>query len=226
MARELHDTFIQTVQGTKLIADHARRKSSDTVQMHRVLDELSAWLDRAIEEGRVALNSLRTSTTEKNDLADALQRATMNSFVPGAMAVKLPVTVDSREMHPVVRDEVYRIGYEAIRNACQHSAATQLEIELTYGQDLVLRVADNGVGIDSIVAGRGKDGHFGLLGMRERALRIGGKLTLVSSSASGTEIKLVVPGEIIFQKTGPARQTLLAKTVALIKRINKTSNLD
>jgi signal transduction histidine kinase/ligand-binding sensor domain-containing protein len=226
MARELHDTFIQTVQGTKLIADHARRKSSDTVQMHRDLDELSAWLDRAIEEGRVALNSLRTSTTEKNDLAYALQRATMNSFVPGAMAVKFPVNVDSREMHPVVRDEVYRIGYEAIRNACQHSAATQLEIELTYGEDLVLRVADNGVGIDSAVEDRGKKGHFGLQGMRERAVRIGGKLTIVSSSVSGTEIKLVVPGEIIFQKPGLARQTLLAKIGAIIKRIDKTSNLD
>src|SRR5208282_6554224 len=94
MARELHDTFIQTVQGTKLIADHARKKSSDTVQMHRDLDELSEWLDRAIEEGRAALNSLRTSTAEKNDLADALQRATRNSFVPGAMTVKFSVTGD------------------------------------------------------------------------------------------------------------------------------------
>jgi ligand-binding sensor domain-containing protein len=226
MARELHDTFIQTVQGTKLIADHARRKSGDTVQMHRDLDELSEWLDRAIEEGRAALNSLRTSTTEKNDLADALQRATRNSFVPGAMTVKFSVTGDSREMHPVVRDEVYRIGYEAIRNACLHSAATQLEIELTYGEDLALRVADNGVGIESSVADRGRDGHFGLQGMRERAVRIGGKLTLVSSSASGTEIKLLVPGGTIFQKRGPARQTLLARIGALVKRINKTSNLD
>ena len=219
LARELHDTFIQTVQGTKLIADHARRKSSDTVQMHRDLDELSDWLDRAIDEGRAALNSLRTSTTEKNDLADALQRATEDSFVPRAMAVRLSVIGDSREMHPVVRDEVYRIGYEAIRNACMHSAATQLEIDLRYGQNLTLRVADNGVGIDSAVADRGKDGHFGLQGMRERAVRIGGKLTLVSSSASGTEIELFVPGEIIFQKPGPARQTLLAKIGTIIKRI-------
>lgn len=142
------------------------------------------------------------------------------------MAVKFSVTGDSREMHPVVRDEVYRIGYEAIRNACLHSAATQLEIELTYGQDLALRVTDNGVGIDSIVVDRGKNGHFGLQGMRERAIRIGGKLTLVSSSASGTEIKFAVPGEIIFQKPELARQTLLARIGSLVKRINKTSNLD
>jgi signal transduction histidine kinase len=87
-------------------------------------------------------------------------------------------------------------------------------------------VADNGAGIDSAVADRGKDGHFGLQGMRERAVRIGGKLTLVSYPNSGTEIKLVVPGGIIFQKPVPARQTLLAKIGALIKRINKTSNFD
>jgi nitrate/nitrite-specific signal transduction histidine kinase len=101
-----------------------------------------------------------------------------------------------------------------------------LEIEIKYGQDLALRVADNGVGIDSEVADRGKDEHFGLQGMRERAARIGGKLTLVSSSGLGTEIKLIVPGGIIFQRTRPVRGTLLAKLRTLVKRINRTSNLD
>jgi len=91
------------------------------------------------------------------------------------------VVGDAERMHPIVRDEIYRIGYEAIRNACVHSSASKLEVELTYGQDLALRVADNGVGIDSEVADRGKDGHFGLQGMRERVVRIGGKLTIVSS---------------------------------------------
>jgi signal transduction histidine kinase len=129
-------------------------------------------------------------------------------------------------MHPIVRDEIYRIGYEAIRNACAHSSASQLGVELTYGQDLVLRVADNGVGIDSVVADWGKEGHFGLQGMRERAVRIGAKLTLASSSALGTEIKLVVPGGIIFQKTGPVRQTLLTKIRALIWPTNQPSKLD
>jgi signal transduction histidine kinase len=124
------------------------------------------------------------------------------------MAVTFEVVGDAKGMHPIVRDEIYRIGYEAIRNACVHSSASKLEVELTYGQDLALRVADNGVGIDSAVAERGKDGHFGLQGMRERATRIGGRLSLVSSSTSGTEIRLVVPGGIIYQKPGPARQTL------------------
>jgi signal transduction histidine kinase len=75
-----------------------------------------------------------------------------------------------------------------------------LEVELRYAHDLTLRVSDNGTGIDPVTADRGKDGHFGLRGMRERAARIGGKLTVGSSSNWGTEIRLIVPGGIIFQK--------------------------
>ena len=210
MARELHDTFLQTIQGSKLVADDALDGPSDPARMRRAMEKLSQWLGQATQEGRAALNSLRTSTTESNDLTQALQRATEDCPIPRSMAVNFTVVGDAKMMHPIVRDEIYRIGYEAIRNACVHSSASQLQIGLTYGQDFALRVADNGVGIDSAVADRGKDGHFGLQGMRERAVRIGGKLTLVSSSALGTEIKLVVPGGIIFQKTSPARQTLLS----------------
>ena len=74
-------------------------------------------------------------------------------------------------------------------------------VTLTYGEELGVRVVDNGVGIDSLVADHGKDGHFGLQGMRERATRIAGKLTVNSSPASGTEVQLVVPGKIIYRKT-------------------------
>ena len=98
------------------------------------------------------------------------------------MAASFSVVGDAKEMHPIVRDEVYRIGYEAIRNALVHSAATRLEVELRYAQDLTVRVSDNGIGIDPAVLDKGKDGHFGLPGMRERAARIGGKFTLVSSA--------------------------------------------
>jgi signal transduction histidine kinase len=225
MARELHDAFLQTVQGSKLVADHALKRSSDPVQMHRALEQLSEWLTRAIEEARAALNSLRTSTTERNDLADAFQRATENGFVPELMAVRFSVMGDSRDMHPVVRDEVYRIGYEAIRNACLHSAASQLEIELKYSKDLTLRVNDNGTGFDPAIADKGKQEHFGLQGMRERAARIGATLALVTS-ASGTEIKLIVPGGIIFRTSKPPRLRLFAKIRALLRLKGEESNLD
>jgi signal transduction histidine kinase len=103
-------------------------------------------------------------------------------------------------MHPIVRDEVYRIGYEAIRNACAHSQASKLQVTLTYNEELGVRIADNGVGIDPLIADRGKDGHFGVRGMRERAARIAGKLTVTGSPGSGTEVSLVVPGKIIYRK--------------------------
>jgi signal transduction histidine kinase/streptogramin lyase len=225
MARELHDTFLQTVQGSKLVADHALERSSDPVRMRQTLEQLSEWLARAIQEGRAALNSLRTSTTQRNDLADALHRATENGFVPSSMAVTFSVVGHARDMHPVVRDEVYRIGYEAIRNASLHSSATQLEIELRYSQELSLRVSDKGVGIDLAIADKGRDGHFGLQGMRERAARIGGTLTM-TTSASGTDIRLIVPGGIIFQTSGPSRQGLLAKVRTLFRMKGQISHLD
>jgi signal transduction histidine kinase len=211
ITRELHDTFLQTVQGSKLVADDALEQSTDLIRMRRAMEQLSAWLGRATQEGRAALNSLRTTTTQTNDLAEALRRVTEDSVIPSSMAVTFSVVGDVREMHPIVRDEIYRIGYEAIHNACTHSGADRLEVGLRYAHDLTLHVSDNGVGIDPAIVDRGKRGHFGLQGMRERTSRIGGKLTLVSSSNSGTDIRLTVPGGIIFRKTIPPRSSLFTR---------------
>ena len=138
MARELHDTFLQTLQGSKLVADDALEKSSDPVQMRRAMEKLSGWLEEAVQEGRVALNSLRASITQKNDLAEAFERATEECLLVGPVEVSFSVTGQAKEMHPVVRDELYRVGYEAIRNACAHSRGSRLEVGLKYGHDLTL----------------------------------------------------------------------------------------
>jgi signal transduction histidine kinase len=217
IARDLHDTFLQTIQGSKLVVDDALEPSADPVRMRRAMQQLSVWLASAMQEGRAALNSLRTATTQTNDLAEALRRVTEDGLIPSTMVVTFSVVGDAREMHPIVRDEIYRIGYEAIRNACTHSGASQLEVELRYASELALRVSDNGTGFDPIVADRGKDGHFGLQGMRERAARIGGHLTLASSSSSGTEIRLTIPGRIIFRKTVPTRRSFLTRMRTLFR---------
>jgi signal transduction histidine kinase len=217
IARDLHDTFLQTVQGSKLVADDALEPSTDPVRMRRAMEQLSVWLGRATLEGRAALNSLRILITEGNDLAEALRRATEECRMQSPVEVSFSVVGDAKEMHPIVRDEVYRIGYEAIRNACTHSGASRLEVELGYADNLTLRVSDNGTGIDPAIADRGKDGHFGLQGMRERAARIGGKLTLGSSSNVGTEIKLIVPNGIVFRKTTPVRRSLFARIRTLFR---------
>jgi ligand-binding sensor domain-containing protein/signal transduction histidine kinase len=225
VARDLHDTFLQTIQGSKLVADDALDPSADPIRMRRALEQLSLWLGTATQEGQAALNFLRTATTQTNDLAEALRRATEDGLIPSPMAVTFSVVGDAKEMHPIVRDEIFRIGYEAIRNACTHSGASRLEIELRYARDLTLRVDDNGKGIDPAISDRGKDGHFGLRGMRERTTRIGGKLTLMSSSNSGTEIKLVVPGRIIFRKM-LGRRSLSTRIRALLRSRDQPSNLD
>ncbi len=217
MARDLHDTFLQTIQGSKLVADDALDPATDPARMRRAMEQVSVWLGRATEEGRAALKSLRTSTTEKNDLAEAFQRAMTECHMQSSMEASLSVVGEANEMHPIVRDEVYRIGYEAIRNACVHSQASQLQVELAYTKDLALRVKDNGVGIDPVIADRGKEGHFGLQGMRERAERIVSKLTVASSANSGTEVKLVVPGSIIYRKPTVSARGFTAKIGSLFK---------
>jgi len=223
IARELHDTFLQTLQGSKLVAEDALEKPSDSAQMRRAMERLSVWLEQAVHEGRAALNSLRASTTQKNDLAEAFKRATQESRMQSPMEVSFSVAGDSQEMHPLVRDEIYRIGYEAIRNAYTHSKGNRLEVGLRYGEDLSLCVRDNGIGVDPAVASQGRDGHFGLQGMRERAARIGGKLTVVSSPESGTQITVVVPGGIVFQQPNTSA---LHKIKRLLRRTHRTSPID
>ena len=219
MARELHDTFLQTLQGSKLVADDALERSADPAHMRRAMEQLSVWLERAIHEARAALNSLRTSTTQTNDLAEAFKRATEEGRMQSRMDASFSVSGYSKEMHPVVRDEIYRIGYEAIRNAYMHSNGTRLEVSLRYGKDLAVCVRDNGVGIDPVVADRGRNGHFGLQGMRERAERIGGKLLIASSPDSGTEVTIVVPAGVV---CGKSRVTLLEKVRNLFRRTDRT----
>jgi signal transduction histidine kinase len=197
LARELHDTLLQTVQGSKMVADDALDAPQNPERVRHALERVSTWLGRAIDEGRAALNSLRTSTTERNDLAASLRRATEECRTRNPMQVDFSVIGAPRDMHPIVRDELYRIGYEAIRNACAHSTGSRLEVTLQYAQDLSLRVRDNGVGIAPQVLDQGRSGHFGLQGMRERASRIGGRLTVLTSADCGTEVTVVVPGNII-----------------------------
>jgi len=218
IAREFHDTFLQTVQGSKLLAEDALEDPGDSTRMRRAMEQLSNWLGQATQEGRAALNSLRSSATETNDLAEALRRATENGLTSKTVAVNFSVVGRARDMHPIVRDEIYRIGYEAIRNAYAHSRASKMEIEIRYARDLSVRVKDNGIGIDRDILDAGKAGHFGLQGMRERASRIGGKLTLVSTPGSGTELILSVPGGIVYRNAAAEPSSRLKELLEGISR--------
>jgi len=114
----------------------------------------------------------------------------------------LQVVGEPRELVPIVRDEAYRIGCEALRNAFRHAQAKRVEAEIQYEpRRLQLRVRDNGKGIDpKVLKEGGRAGHQGLPGMHERAKLVGGKLSVWSELDSGAEIELTIPGSVAYPK--------------------------
>ncbi len=119
-------------------------------------------------------------------------------------------------LHPLVRDETFRIAGEALRNAFRHADAKRIEVEVNYdARGLHVRVRDDGKGIDAEVLRTGaKEGHFGLSGMRERTELVGGKLTVRRAGDAGTEVDLSVPGSRAYSRYVPARSWLFSKRVA------------
>jgi len=200
LAREIHDTLLQTIQGSKMVADDALDAPADPTRLRGAMQQLSGWLAQAMAEGRAALHSLRSSTTETNDLLEAMCRAAESTMIPASMSVTCSASGERRDLHPIVRDEIYRIGYQAILNAAAHSGASRLSIELEYSRNVLLRIEDDGNGIEPEILEHGRAGHFGLQGMRERATRIEGKLTIASEKGAGTTVTLVVPGGLAFRK--------------------------
>ena len=196
IARELHDTLLQTIQGSKIVADHARISMSDPGKTQKLLDQLSDWLARATQEGRTALESLHAA--EAGDLTAALRTIIEGYRATCDIELSLSVRGPSRDTAPLVRDEVYWIAHEAIRNACKHSGARHIITNLIYSKDLELSICDDGRGIPEDILREGRIGHFGLRGMRERASQIGVALTISSSAQKGTEVRLLVPGVKIF----------------------------
>jgi signal transduction histidine kinase len=190
---------MQTIQGSKLVADEARDHVDNPESIIRALDRLSEWLERAILEEREALEALRSSSAESDTLTAAVRQAADNCAFDSHLKVNVSIRGMERELHPIARAEVYLIGYEAIRNACVHSGGTELRIEFQYRRkSFRLDVHDNGRGIDARVVKSGRIGHFGLTGMREHASSIGGTLNVVSKPEVGTTVSLRVPGNAIY----------------------------
>jgi signal transduction histidine kinase len=205
IARELHDTLLQGFQGLLL---HLQTASSllptRPEQAKQKLDSTIDQAAQAITEGRDAVQDLRSSTVETNDLALALRAVGEELSADGAHqnAAVFQVEVEGapRNLHPILRDEVYRIAAEALRNAFRHAQARRIEVELRYDEtQFRLRIRDDGKGIDPKVLGAdGHAGHYGLPGMRERATLAGGKLTVWSEHDSGTEVELSIPATIAY----------------------------
>lgn len=206
IARDLHDTLLQSFQGLLLrfqagINMLAARPSDG----RKVLEDAVERASQAIAEGRDAVSGLRRSAIEKNDLAAAIETIGEEIATTQQNAARLQVLVEGtvRDLHPILRDEIYRVATEALRNAFRHSAAKNVEVEIRYDMRyLRLRVRDDGKGIDpEVVRGEGREGHFGLHGMRERARLVGGKLTIWTELDSGTEIELIIPAAKAYLKS-------------------------
>ena len=200
IAQELHDTLLQGFLSASMQLDVAvDRLPADSPArppLSRVLD----LMRQVIDEGRNAVRGLRSAQSVSLNLEQAFSRVQQEVGVTEEVAFRIIVDGEPRPLHPVLRDEIYRIGREALVNAFRHSRATSIELQIEYstGQFRIL-VRDNGLGIDPHMLQSGRDGHFGLSGMRERAERVGGQIKLWSRSEAGTEVELTVPGSIAFQ---------------------------
>jgi signal transduction histidine kinase/ligand-binding sensor domain-containing protein len=208
IARDLHDTLLQGFQALLPRLQAAIYQLPEgAANSRKTLEEAVDQAAEAITEGRDAVQGLRMSTVEKNDLAVAIRTVgeELASAETNQAAPKFEVVVEgtSRNLHPILRDEVYRLAAEALRNAFRHAAAQTVEVEIHYDKKYFrLRVRDDGKGIGpEILRGDGHKGHYGLHGMRERAKLVGGKLTIWSEVDSGTEIELMIPSSRAYAKS-------------------------
>ena len=201
IARELHDTllqgFISASMQLHVAADRVPDDSPARPALGRVLD----LMGRVIEEGRNAVRGLRSSSSEAQELEKAFSGIQSELADGQTTAYRVIVEGQPRQLNPAVRDDVYRIGREGLVNAFRHSGAMAVEIEIEYMPgELRLFVRDDGRGIDPNVVRSGTAGHWGIAGMKERAERIGGSLTIRSRASAGTEIELRVPGRAAFSR--------------------------
>ena len=202
IARALHDTLLQSFQGLMLqlqVVDNLLPPGRAKEKLEQTLDRA----DQAIAEGRDAVYDLRSSATTTNELSLAVRTLANELATPDAAAFELTVEGTSRDLHPIIRDELYRIAREALRNAFSHAGASHIEAELIYAERLFrLRIRDDGKGIEPALVEDGRPGHYGLPGMRERARQIGAEFTIWSRVGSGTEIEVTIPGSIAY-RTSP-----------------------
>jgi signal transduction histidine kinase/ligand-binding sensor domain-containing protein len=207
IARDLHDTLLQSFQGV-LLKFHAVTYAlpDRPAEARKKLESAIEEARQAIAEGRDAVQGLRSSTVPTEDLARAIGTLGegLAASPDGRPSPDFRVQVEgtTRKLAPVVRDEVYRIAGEAMRNAFRHAGASRIEVDIHYdNRQLMVRIRDNGKGIDpKVLDETGSAGHHGLPGMHERAKLVAGKLAIWSELHSGTEIELTVPAPVAYAK--------------------------
>lgn len=208
IAQELHDTLLQSFQGLMLRFQTIRNMlPARPVEAMRALDDALGQADVALDESRGAIQNIRNFHGQTSDLLKALN-SVVTEMVDQYCNKGIPKPTFSilsegppRQLNRWVGAEVLRIAQEAFRNSLQHASASQIEAEVTYGGSLLrIRLRDDGVGIDPDILKNGSRlGHWGIIGMKERAAQVGAKLDVWSKPGSGTELDLRIPARIAYQ---------------------------
>jgi signal transduction histidine kinase/ligand-binding sensor domain-containing protein len=207
IAQDLHDTLLQGFLSAFMQLDVANDNVSADSPAKPQLSRVQQLMAKVIEEGRNAVQGLRSNTDGSINLEQAFSRIQQELGIKNQIGFRVIVEGRPRPLNPVIRDEVYRTGREALVNAFRHSKAKSVEVEVEYAaRHLRILVRDDGCGIDPEVLRSGRERHWGLSGMRERAERIGARLKVSSRAGAGTEIELSVPGHVAFQAQSDRRR--------------------
>jgi signal transduction histidine kinase len=199
IAQDLHDTLLQGLVSASMQLHVANDLLPDDAKAKPMVGRVMQLMSQVIEEGRDAVRGLRSTSGNADDLETAFSRAGQEFGNEQIKDYRVIVEGTPRQLHPIIRDEAYRIGREALANAFRHSGGNKIEIELEYSaKQLRILVRDDGAGIDPEVLHSGRDGHWGLAGMRERAESIGARLKVWSRTNAGTEVELLIPGDVAF----------------------------
>ncbi|HZF30909.1 MAG TPA: two-component regulator propeller domain-containing protein [Gammaproteobacteria bacterium] len=217
IARELHDTLLQGIQGLiwrfQAATDRIPAAEPARAEMERSLDRA----DQMLAESRDKVKDLRPPPSDAADLAQALAAEGEQLAQGHSAAFRVSVQGAGRALHPMVREEGFLIAREALSNAFRHAGAGTIEAEVGYAKAaLHVRIRDDGQGIGAAVLDAGgTPGHFGLIGMRERAKKLGAHLDVWSKPGAGTEVDLRVPANVAYGRRRPAASGVWSWLAAL-----------
>jgi len=206
IARELHDTLLQSVQGLVLRFQSVANKMPAEEASRLKLEAALKRADDVMAEGRNRVQNLRAADSS-GDLTDLLKERAMEAEFDPPIPIRIIAEGKSRLVDPLVSVELGRIVDEALLNVARHAQASCVDIMVRFGsRDLAVKIRDDGVGIPREVLEKGhKPDHFGLVGMRERAERIGGRFSVDSRRGMGCAVSIAVPARLAFGGSVPKR---------------------
>jgi signal transduction histidine kinase len=206
IAQELHDTLLQGFLSASMQVDVAEDQLPEGSPARPLLKRALQLMGQVTEEGRNAIRGLRAPNRDNDSVEKVFSRMGKDLAVGDQVEYRVISQNDPRALRPAIREEVYRIGREALANAFKHSQAANVEVEVEYANShFRLLIRDDGRGMDPSVLHAGREDHWGLPGMRQRAEKMGATLKLRSRTGAGTEVDLNIPGRIAFESQGRPR---------------------